>query len=297
MVIAITLLAVFALPWALHAQPKTAGGVKRVALISELSGTATIQQQAPAAAASAARFDSLSEGAVLRVGRGSRVLLVLADGKRFALNADARATVRADRLTATSGSIDELPRLPALPPLVALEPKAPTALGGLRVRSTSITGLSPAAGAVRASHTTLRFAPVQGAATYRVEVENEKGRIIFAVETRGTEVLLAAELLEAGAFYYWTVRTVDRAGAQARGSAEFTTLTSDEEKTREDLKRRLDAEGSVSSIALLATIDLHLGLYQEALDGFRAALVQSPDDESLKAALRRLEPVQGSGGL
>ena len=279
----------------LVAQQKTSAE-KRIALISELTGTATIQSPA-SAAAPVGRFASLSDGTILRVGRQSRVLLVLASGKRFVLAAGARATVRAGGLAGVSGSIEELPALPALPPLVALEAKAPTALGGVRLRSNAMTGLSPANGTVLVSRAVLQFAAVQGAATYRVEIEDEAGRIVFGVETGGTEVPVPPDLLTAGARYYWTVRTIDRPGAQARGGAEFATLTSEAMDAREALKRRLSADADVHSLALLATIDMHLGLHQEALAGFRAALALAPDDKTLKEAIQRLQPIPGPGGL
>ena len=273
----------------LVAQQKTSADGKRIALISELTGTATIQTRASSAAVPVGRFESLSDGTILRVGRRSQVLLVLASGKRFTFAAAARATVHADGLAATSGSIDELPALPALPPLVALETKAPTALGGVRLRSNGMTDLSPSHGTVLASRAGLRFAPVQGAATYRVEIEDDTGRVIFGRETSATEVPVPPDILTAGARYYWTVRTVDRTGSQMRGGADFSTLTSDAVNTREELQRRLSADADVTALALLAAIDLHLGLHQEALAGFRAALTLAPNDETLKEAIRKLQ--------
>lgn len=266
---------------------------KRIALISELSGAATLQRPG-AAAVPARRFDAMFDGTILRVGLQSRVLLVLGSGKRFVLGAEARATVHAERLAGTSGSIDELPSLPTLPPLAALDAKAPTALGGVRLRSNVITGLCPSDGTVLASKATLRFAPVQGAATYRIEIEDANGRVIFGIETKATEMPVPPDVLEAGVRYYWTVRTTDRPGAQARGAAHFATLSTELIALRDALKRQLSAEGDGPSIALLATIDLHLGLHQEALEGFRAALARAPNDDSLKDAVRRLEAAHAS---
>ena len=264
-------------------------GEKRVALISELTGTASIHLPASTAPSAVERFAAISEGATLEVGPASRAVVVLAGGRRFAVGPEARARVHADRLSAISGSVDELSTLPALPQLVALEAHAPKALGGVRLRASVITGLSPANGSALASRATLRFTPVAGAATYRVEIEDAQGRVIFSIQTTSPEVPVPAGILEAGAAYYWTVRTLDRPGAQARGSTEFATLRSEEAAVREDLKRRLHDEGGVSSVALLAAIDRHLGLHQEALEGFRAALAGAPGDESLREAVRELE--------
>lgn len=280
----------------LLSQQSASAGEKRVALISELTGRASIQEDASAPPSRSERFAALSEGTILQVGPESRAVVVLARGKRFAMGAGARATVYADRLSATSGPVDELPSLPPLPPLVALDARAPKALGGVRLRATPIVGLSPSNGSALAARTTLRFAPASGAATYRVEIDDGKGRVTFGVETTSPEVQVPPDILEPGAEYYWTVRTVDRPGAQARGSAEFRTLRAEEAKAREDLRRRLDEETDASSLALLAAIDRYLGLHHEALEGFRAALARAPDDEALRRAVAELEAVQGTGG-
>jgi hypothetical protein len=271
-------------------------GEKRAALISELAGTASVRAHNPDAPSAVERFTAIGDGAILEVGPDSRAVVVLAGGKRFVLGARARATVHADRLVSTAGPVDELPSLPALPPLVALDAHAPKALGGVRLRSSLIAGLSPSNGSALASRTILRFTPTPGAATYRVEIEDDKGRVVFGLQTTSPEVHLPPDILDAGAGYYWTVRTIDRPGAQARGAAEFVTLRIEEAKAREDLKRRLHDEGEASSLALLAAIDRQLGLHEEALEGFRAALARAPDDDALKEAVRELEATHQAGG-
>jgi len=277
-------------------QENATPGEKRAALISELTGTASMRRQGAAGSSELARFAAIPEGAVLQVGRDSRIVLVLARGARFALGAGARATIHADRLSTTSGPIDELPALPALPRLVALDASAPKALGGVRLRTAAIGGLSPDSGSAVAASTVLRFNPVPGAATYRVELEDDKGRVMFGVETKSLEVKVPPHVLEADASYYWTVRTLDRQGGQARGSADFRTLRTDEVSAREDLRRTLQKDDAASSLALLAAIDRHLGLHYDALNGFRAALARSPTDEALQAQVRQLEAIVETGG-
>jgi len=279
----------------LSSQEKATAGEKRAALISELIGSASIQERASQASVPVDRFAAVAGGAILSVHRESRAVIVLSNGKRFVLNAGARATVHADGLTKISGSVEEMPALPVLPQLVALEASAPKALGGVRLRSTAIVGLSPSNGSALASRATLRFKPVQGAATYRVEIEDEKGRVIFGVQTTSPEVRVPPDILTAGAAYYWTVRSIDHPGAQARGSAEFGTLRAEEATARDNLMHRLHSEGDVSSLALLAAIDRHLGLHQEALEGFRDALTRSPGDRALIEAVRELEAMQETG--
>ena len=292
----VALVALGVLQPSLSSQQNASAGEKRAALISELAGTASVRENASGPSSPAERFYAMAEGTILEVGRDSRAIIVLARGKRFALAAGARATVHGDRLGSTSGQIDELPTLPALPPLVALDAQAPKTLGGVRLRSTVIPGLSPSNGSALASRATLRFTPAPGVATYRVEIEDEKGGVILGVQTASPEVPVPPNILQAGANYYWTVRTIDRPGPQARGSAEFRTLRAEEVQARDALKRRLDDEGGTSSIALLAAIDRHLGLHDEALEGFRAALARAPGDKALRQAVTELEGGQGIGG-
>jgi hypothetical protein len=292
----VALISLTAVQSSLSPQERTAGGGKRAALISELTGTASVRLHASAKPLEVARFAAIPEAAILQVGAGSRAVLVLAGGSRFALGGGARATVHADRLTSTSGSIDQLPALPALPQLVALDDSAPRALGGVRLRTTVIGGISPANGSAIASATVLRFNAVPGAATYRVEIEDNKGRVIFEAQAMSPQVQVPPDVLEAGASYYWTVRTLDRQGAQARGSADFRTLSTEEVRKREELRRTLQAGGDASSLALLAAIDQHLGLHHDALQGFRAALVRSPGDEALEKAIRQLEAMLETDG-
>jgi hypothetical protein len=276
-------------------QQDSAGGEKRAGLISELSGAASLRKHSSAAASTVERFGPIPHGAILELGRDSSAVLVLARGKRFALGSKARVIVHADRLASMSGPVRELPALPALPRLVALDAQAPKALGGVRLRSSVVAGLSPSNAAAFATRTTLRFAAVSGAGSYRVEIEDEKGRVIFGVQTTSVEVPIPPDVLRAGAAYYWTVRTIDSTGPQARGSAAFTTVRNDDARAREELKRQLEEEGGVSSLALLAAIDRHLGLYAEALEGFRAALALAPDDAALREAVSELAARQGGG--
>jgi hypothetical protein len=292
----VTVVAITSFQLPVLSRQDASAGEKRAGLISELSGVASVRKDPSAAASPVERFAAIADGAVLELGRDSRAVVVLARGKRFELGAQARVSVHPDRIDATSGPVRELPSLPALPRLVALDAQAPKALGGVRLRSTAVAGLTPSHGSALATRTTLRFTPVRGAGTYRVEVEDEQGRVVFAVQTTSAEVPVPPDVLHPAAGYYWTVRTIDRAGPQARGAAEFMTLGEEEAKAREDLRRRLHEEGGVSSLALLAAIDRQLGLYADALDGFRAALARAPDDETLRDAVKELEAMREAGG-
>ncbi len=262
------------------------------ALISDLAGVVSVKPAAAGVTARAQRFDALPVGAILEVGPDARAEIVLAGGQRFELGPKARATIAAKRLTSTSGPITELPSLPALPSIVALDDSRPKGgLGGVRLRGTLISGLRPFQSVTLPERTTIRFNPVDGASRYSVEIENTAGRRIFVVESTASEVVVPAGVLEPGATYFVTVLTLDKVGAAARGTSEFTTLTANDSRVREALRQSLEAGGG--DLALLAEIDRRLGLYEEALDGFRAALAKTPEDVVVQQAIQRLERLLG----
>jgi hypothetical protein len=96
-------------------------------------------------------------------------------------------------------------------------------------------------------------------------------------------------VLKPAASYYWTVQALDRFGVAPRGRSEFTTLSAADSQFREALRTSVQGEASGGALALLAEVDRRLGLYREALDGFRAQLARTPDDLAVQRALRRLE--------
>lgn len=275
-----------ALPWCAAASQRSETS-PLVALISELSGDASSRVRPGAPSSPARRFDALAVGATLELGPKSHGVVVLAGGERFALGPGARATVAATQLTQTSGPVKALPSLPTLPRLVALDDSRPSGpLGGVRLRGTVISRLHPSYAVLATDPITLRFDRVDGASKYAVEMEDAAGRRLFAAETTTAEVPLPSGLLAPGATFHWTVRTLDQLGAEARGTSQFRTLSADQAQIRDALRR---ADASEDDAAFLAEVDRRLGLYPQALDGFRAALAGAPDDASLLRAIRWLE--------
>jgi hypothetical protein len=266
-------------------------------LISDLLGEASILSPGEQSAKKASRFDAIVPGATLEVGENARVVIVLAGGRRFELGAKARATITAAELASTSGPISELSRLPSLPKLAALDDSRPQGPpGGVRVRSDVVSGLSPSHAVLSMEPTTLRFDPVKGASRYSVEVEDEAGRRVVGGETSAPEFVVAPGVLQPGATYYWRVQTVDKVGAAARGSSRFTTLSTEQMQSRDALRRTLSSQGGADSLAFLAEVDRRLGLVQEALNGFRAALREKPDDPAIQRAIRALEATEKPSG-
>ena len=275
-------------------QGQDSGSKPVVALISELSGDASIGSS-KRASAKARRFDTLSASQTLEIKPAGRVVLVLVEGRRFELGAGARATVEGSRLTATSGPIKELPSLPTLPKLAALDNSGPQGPpGAVRLRGALISGLRPYHAVIATEPLTLHFQPVDGASRYAVEIENEAGRRVFRGEVAAAELALPAGTLEPGATYYWSVQTLDKLGGAARGTSQFTTLSAEALQRRDTFRQALASEGGAASAALLAEVDRRLALYHEALIGFRAALVKNPDDPAIKQAIQWLEGLEKS---
>jgi hypothetical protein len=109
------------------------------------------------------------------------------------------------------------------------------------------------------------------------------------VESTTPQVVVPAGVLQPGASYYWTVQTLDKVGGASRGTSEFKTLSSEDARVRQALRQSLAVEVDASGLALMAEIDRRLGLYEEALSGFRAALAKSPEDVALQQSVQRLE--------
>jgi hypothetical protein len=265
--------------------------MRPVALVFSLQGEAT--RKAPAQRWRPLRlFERLSAGTIVEVRPGSRLALAFANGHLYELGERSRATLGADDLAARSGPVRALPSAPLLPVFpIAEEENAGGNCGATIVRGESIQGLYPCGGAATfAAATVLRFAPVDGAGKYRIEVQDLDGALVFATETTDSSVHLPSEVLQPGRSYSWKVRTVERAGPVAEGGeARFVTLPARLAEAREALRRSIAAMGDPASLALLAEVDRSLGLRREARDELQAALRAAPEDAGLAASLARFE--------
>jgi hypothetical protein len=266
-------------------------GDAAVAIVTGLAGRATVR--APGGEAREVRlFDWVPTGATVETATGSSLTLAFANGSRHELGASASVTLGSSGLARSSGPVKALTPIPPLPQIAPLASDAhPGArAAAVRIRGKRITGLYPR-GEVSAlpDETQLRFAPVPGAASYRVEVEDESGVVVFQAEVESPGVRVSPGVLKPGARYFWMVRTLRGSGSPARGEAEFATLRAEVIESRAKLRHALEKPDEAASLALLAEVDRELGLLAEAHDAFRAALDRTPDDAALRNALRQLE--------
>jgi hypothetical protein len=184
-----------------------------------------------------------------------------------------------------------LPRFLPLPRLapIAEEEQPGLSAGAVRIRGERIEGLYPRHGAATlAEATILRFEPVAGSEKYQVEVQDRKGNIVFAIETTNSSVN-TMRALHPGMRYAWTVRTLERVGPVATGQADFVTLSAEEAKTREALRKAVEVAGDSASLALLAEVDWSLGLWIEARDELRVVAGGAPGNADLAGALAEVE--------
>jgi hypothetical protein len=260
-----------------------------VAVVASLTGSATVQSLGSREKTAISSLDWISSGSTLEVGARSRVVLILANGIRYELGPGARATITADAAPKIIGAAKELPALPPIPkPASILADSAPTS-GAPRFRGgTDMSDhLYPRAGFVAlANQVTLRFKAVPEAASYRVVLTNDGGDSLLNVTTESTEVSVPSGDIEAGARYVWRVLAMRSGVAIGIGMAEFITLPAENARQRMEFATAAGAASHDSSaLALLAGVDLRLGLVAEACDELRAALKQTPEDAALRRAL------------
>lgn len=269
-------------------------GPEAVAVVSSLSGSASVAATPGATKTATRLFDWLPAGAVIEVEAGSSLTLAFCNGNRYELGERTKATLTAAGVKGDSGVVRPLDPVPPIPRAAAIasEAKPGERSGAIRIRDQEdrIRNLYPRAdSAALPEGAVLRFSPAPGASRYRVELEDETGRTVFDVETQAVTVSVPAGILKPGSRYFWKVRTLDRMGPAVRGESAFATLAAEDIGRRAAVKAALEGKGDAPSLALLAEIDRRLGLLAEAREEFRAALAKSPGDDAIRRALVEIE--------
>jgi len=263
---------------------------RSVAIVYSLSGEASITTTG-GASRPVRLLDHLPSGTTVTVGPSSRLAMAFMNGLRYELGERSRVTLGPKDLTARTGPVRGISRLPPLPcllPIAAKDRPGPRA-GAVRIRGESITGLDPRDGViVLADGVVLRFQPVAGAKEYRIEIQDPEGRTAYSAGIESPPLNVPGEKLRAGASYLWRVRTAGRPGAVARGEAEFVTLNEAAAKAREEAREVLMGEGP-DSLPLLAEIDRSLGLLLKAREDLETALVNNPGNPAIQEALAAID--------
>ena len=264
-----------------------------VALVTEVKGDVRLAGGKPLA-----RLTWLAEGARVETAKDAHAIVVFWNGERWRIDSGSRARILDAGVIRMSGGVQQLesfPPLPHLPPIAPASARSST-YGAVRLRGGYWALLYPRSGtrSLLAS-STLTFEPRQSGGPYRVEVIDPSGAIIFETETRETRVTVPAERLKPGTRYTWMVRLPSTPGVDA-GAGEFTTLDRETEAARRAF-HAAHTTRDAATLAMLAEIDLALGLLPEARKGFEDALALSPDDASMRARAGELRaarvPVAG----
>lgn len=228
-----------------------------VALIYGIKGEATLTF--PSKERQSLRlFDRLKEGMSVEVGRGSRLALAFADGLRYEMGDGSGATLGPAGFSSRTGPVRPLP---SVPPLPCLRPQPRFRLDPA-FRPRGIPTLAEA--------TTLRFKPVEGR-NYRIEVLGYQGKVVYAAKPTTSAVILPSGILQPGINYEWRVYALEgsRNFPFADSAEHFSTLPLRTAEAREGLRRTVEAEGEIDSLALLAEVDRCLGLQSEARNELR----------------------------
>ncbi len=239
-----------------------------VAIVAGLSGQATVRTGGDAARA-LRLFDRLEVGATVETRDDGDVVLVFRGGERVQLGRGSRGRVEATRITPLHGTVTPLASVSPVP-LVAPVRAAGTTITAVRIRAGGITVRGPAHGVTTLPDTTvLYFDPVAAAARYQIEIEAADATVVYRTESDASPVAVPAGVLLAGRDYRWLVRTRGATGFVLSGEGHFSTLANEAGTARERLRASLATIDGAA--ALLAEVDWTLGLWPEALQGFRRA--------------------------
>lgn len=279
-----TLIAVLVVP-ALRAEPATA-------IVAALSGDAT-RTDSKGHSQPLHLFDWLGPETTVESARGGHLVIAFANGKRFELTGAAKMTVGEDGPKDATGTVRALPALPPLPQLapIANQAHASARSGAIRVRSGqgAIQGLYPRDGfSALPDETVLRFTASADAASYKIELEDDTGRVIFQIQTSSIEVAVPPGTLQAGARYYWRVRGFGVLGTSVRGETEFTTLGADDISRRATFREALGG-GDADALTTLAAVDMRLGLLSDAREELRMAVAQSAQPAAIREELAAVD--------
>ena len=264
------------------------------ALVCWLRGEVFAQSTAVEPAVRLELFDHLRAGMLVWTVEDAELIVVFADGRRFAVEPRSRVRIGRNDAEAEVGKVRRLEPVPAMATLPRLSPtaRAGERPGASRIRHSAGSpwsiAMAPRSGStVLADAAILRFTPLPGIERYVVEVSDLTGTLLFATDIDASEprVMVSPELVRPGTSYHWRVRS--RAGARTvtHGDAIFTTLDAEKVETRSRLAQRADRGQDASVLLLLAALDRQAGLAYESCGSLARAARQNP----YNAALARLK--------
>jgi hypothetical protein len=245
----------------------------------------------------------LQTGDIARVVRGRAVLVLFANGARFALSAGSAARVGPSALQRLAGPLPRALSPAAQPfaqPLAVARRPIPQKLLGVITRGEDPTlgprHLSPH-GAVRQPPVTLRWeGPIEGE---QVVLQVSDGdhvvyRVSLPATARSHE--LPAGAVKPGPWYGWVVTAVQSGESGHRGHALLRLLTPEERQALAQEESRAAASESGGADEPVwtmrrAELDERLGLFDEARALYLQVRRLRPEDAAVREALSRLQSV------
>lgn len=260
-------------------------GATPVAIVARVQGEATVES-APGAAR-LRLFDRLAAGDTLRTSAGAEVVVAFRSGARLRVGAGSRVQLGDGVATKIAGTVETLVALSPLP-LVAPAVGAGTVTAAVRIRSQPLAIHAPPIDTVtRADATVLAFGPASTDG-YDIEIEDASAAVVFRLRARETTVTVPPTALAPGSAYRWRVTARQPSGFAVVGEGRFRTLSLEDARAR---ARLFDATaaGDGELRGLLAETDWMLGLWREALEGFRAARAAGLTDPIVAERIADLE--------
>jgi hypothetical protein len=257
-----------------------------VAIVASLTGQATLS--APGSTATAiANLDWLASGVTIETGAKSTLTILLANGRRYELGERARATVSADALTGLAGPVRELQRLPPIPKPAAIAGEHGEIAGAVRFRGSSPPrNLYPNGSATTLPGIVkLSFSTGPAATVSVITLTDENGEVLWTGQTRATYVEVPQDFVKAGSRYRWRARAMGDGVVLGEAEAQFTSITESNLADRHNFASAAASIDAPARLALLASIDMQLGLFAEAIDELEAAAREAPEDRDIQRAL------------
>jgi len=263
-----------------------------VAVVESISGQVSALGPGARARRPLLNLEWLEEGVTVAPSTGARAIIILADGHRYEARGGVQAKIMAGSITAIRGTVHELEPLPPLPAAAPIADNQAFTAGAIRLRGVpEIHNLYPRQGVFTLpASVSLTFSKVAEATNYRIKLSDEDGESLAIWETTATEFPIPEGIVEAGSRYNWRVQGIAGGAVVAEGRASFATVSEQDLQRRADFGRAIRAMASESlQSALLADLDFHLGLLQQARDGFQAALRLNRGDPGVQHGLELVE--------